>query len=296
MKSSKTKAPQSWCAKCDNRAIAATPNILNACGLCYYHPECFRKSMHCECGFPTTKLIEIGKDCMACRKSISTSKYCELFCPLHEQEAIDQLYLYGRRGIECGSDTRSGCTPISIFQGNGLLHPKIAGEVSRMLTLHFATRVQHQHPERFCMHGDTMYTVPGRILSVVSRPATSTPHNVMVIAADIFGEDAAPAAVANFKKEFPQYTVQADGTIKASSFAHGVSSIVDDASLLKFLERVQNKAHAIAPLIAQYPRAAKKLCSLLDSDEAVLVQSTGIIYLGKCRPKVDDFAALWSGS
>lgn len=288
-----SKAPQAWCAKCDNRHIVTSPTVLNACGICYYHTECFRSSLHCECGFPTTKLIEIGKDCMACRRSTADSK---LFCALHDKEAIEQLYLYARRGIDCADGCTTGCTPLGVFQGNGLLHPKIAGDVSRTLARNFALEVFSANKSRFSMDENMLFTVPGRVLKRITMPATSSQHNVLEIATEIFGPERAAEVVAQFKKEFPQYSISSDGTVKASRFSHGISSIIDDASLIKYLERVQNKAHAIAPLIAQYPGAAKKLCSLLDSDEAVLVQSTGIIYLGKCKPKVENFSELWSAT
>jgi len=244
------KGPQAWCAKCDNRHVVDNPTILNACGMCYYHPECFRSSAHCECGFPTSKLIQIGKDCMACRRSTSDSK---LFCTLHNDEAISHLYLYARRGINCAADSTTGCTPLGVFQGNGLLHPKIAGGVSRALALNFALDVYSSNKSRFSLDGDMLFTVPGRILNRIAAPAISNQHNVFEIASEIFGKENSSAAVAQFKREFPQYSISADGTVKASRFSHGISSIVDDASMIRYLERVQNKAHAIAPLIEFTP-------------------------------------------
>ena len=146
------------------------------------------------------------------------------------------------------------------------------------------------------MYGDIMYTVPGRVFLEVSKTATAEAHNIIQIATDLFGEENATTVVTQFKKEFPQYSIGPDGQIKNTGLTFGIESVVDDNSLVTFLKRMPNKAHAVAPLIAQYPGAAKKICQLLDSETAVLVQSTGLIYLGQCKPKMKDFAALWESS
>lgn len=294
MAESKGNKGRVTCVKCDNRHVAASPSVVNSCGVCYYHTECFRTVAHCECGFPTSKLLTIGEQCLACRRPTSTKIGLKMFCALHEREAVDQLYLYGRRGINCDEKARTGCTPLHVFHGNGLLNPKIAGETSRAIALDFARAVAKADQTRFCMHHETMYTIPGRIFLVVSAPARDTAHNVLSIATELFGEANARAAIAQFKKEFPKYFVQPDGTIKSAKTSFGVESILDDDSLVAFLVRFPNKAHAIAPLISQYPGAAKKVCELLDSNKAVLVQSTGLIYTGECKSKLPAFAETWA--
>lgn len=287
------KAPRALCAKCDNRYITKRPRIINSCGVCFYHPDCFRGVSHCECGFPTSKIVELGVECVSCKRKTGSKVGMPLFCPLHEEEAMNQLYLYGRRGINLKDTARNGCTPISVFQGNGLLNPKLSGDNIRALALKFAKTATAQSTTRFCMDGDTLYTIPGRIFVEISKPVTSAPHNILSIATSLFGEENASQFVLAFKREFPQYTINSNGEIKSTTATFGIDSVVDDASLVAYLERNPKKAHAVAPLIAQYPGAAKMVCSLLDSDKAVLVQSTGLIYLGTSKPKISHFSSVW---
>ena len=211
------------CGLCRNSSNTKEPTEVSACGVCVYHKECAVGIAACECGFPYRKLLSIGTNCMACRKGATSG----LFCRFHLEEAINQLRLYSTRGIDCNTKHSGMCTPFTVLKTNGILLPKLDGDVWKEYLLQFALTLPKEHPDVFVLHNNILLTLASRLKLHIDAKLTSTQLDVFELAAEIFeSEERVKIAVKMLKDAYPKLPITHQGKILPKGSTKGINSVV----------------------------------------------------------------------
>ena len=179
--------PELVCSACQNRRKAGPATEVMSCGDCCYHKTCRRGAGHCECGFPSTVSVEVGVQCIACTRPVSTNHLAEfpLFCALHEDQALDQFRLYGRKGIDVAPDARGKCTSYKVLSGNGVLHRKVNVAVGTVLAQH-AIATALRVDSLICLYNDEVLTLATRMRKEMDKTPSVAKYNLAEVASDLF--------------------------------------------------------------------------------------------------------------
>lgn len=214
------------CGLCRNSSNTTEATEVSSCGVCVYHKECAVGIKACECGFPYRKLLSVGETCMACRRP-AVGHGRKLFCRVHYNEAINQMRIYSKRGVECKDKNKGMCTPYSVLKGNGLLLQKLDGEIWKTYLLEFARQLPVLFPNVFVIHSNVLLTLASRLKAEIDAKRSSVEIDVFEVARAIFEPDRiALEAVQMLKDAYPKLPITHKGKILPKGSAKGINSIV----------------------------------------------------------------------